>query len=177
MAFKKSGKPYSAAEALKSGVFSTREVLPDEDPAELEALSREYHENFRPATPEERDLVDDLVHYTWLKRRFRRLEALLAAEGGNAIGQTRLQARMDAAHRNYRQSLADLTARQEARRTAEHAAEQPQAPENSRTSAKLGSFGKAPAEASRQSEPARKPDRKGSKTGPNGSFDPPTWIN
>jgi hypothetical protein len=173
---KKPGKARSAADALKSGVFSTREVLPDEDPAELEALSREYHDNFRPATPEERDLVDDLVHYTWLKRRFRRLEALIASDTENTIGQTRLQARMDAAHRNYRQSLADLTARQEARRAAERA-EHSQIPANASTSAKLGSFCKPPADAPRESGPERKSDRKRPRTGPNGSFDPPTWIN
>ena len=63
------GKAISAANALKSGIYSNREVLPDEDPAELEALSREYHDHFQPATPDERDLVDDLVSYTWLKRR------------------------------------------------------------------------------------------------------------
>src|SRR5436190_18488049 len=78
------GRANSAANALKSGIYSTREVLPDEDPAELEALSREYHDHFKPATPDERDLVDDLVSYTWLKRRFRRIEVvMLAVEAAN----------------------------------------------------------------------------------------------
>jgi hypothetical protein len=131
------GRAISAANALKSGIYSTREVLPDEDPAELEALSREYHDHFKPATPDERDLVDDLVSYTWFKRRFRRMEVLMLAVDAATVfrestvsvtGQVydrnsshlaRLQTRINAAHRNYRQSLADLTARQEARRTAE----------------------------------------------------------
>src|SRR5436190_19740476 len=79
-----SGKMISAANALKSGIYSTREVRPDVDPAELEALSREYHDHFKPATPDERDLVDDLVSYTWLKRRFRRIEVvMLAVEAAN----------------------------------------------------------------------------------------------
>ena len=73
------GKTISAANALKSGIYSTREVLPNEDAAALEALSREYHDHFKPATPDERDLVDDLISYTWLKRRFRRMEVLMLA--------------------------------------------------------------------------------------------------
>src|SRR5262252_8363610 len=73
------GKAVSSMNALKSGIFSNHEVLPDEDPAELEALKQEYHEHFQPAAPDERDLVDDLVSYSWLKRRFRRMEALLIA--------------------------------------------------------------------------------------------------
>jgi hypothetical protein len=134
-----SGKTISAANALKSGIYSTREVLPDEDPAELEALSREYHDHFKPATPDERDLVDDLVSYTWFKRRFRRIEVVMLAVDAatvfrestvsitsqvydrNSSHLARLQTRINAAHRNYRQSLADLTARQEARRAAEAA--------------------------------------------------------
>src|SRR5215831_16050925 len=73
------GKAASSRNALKSGIYSNREVLPDEDPAELEALKQEYHGHLQPVTPDERDLVDDLVSYTWLKRRFRRMEALLVA--------------------------------------------------------------------------------------------------
>jgi len=133
------GKAISAANALKSGIYSSREVLPDEDPAELEALTREYHDHFKPATPDERDLVDDLVSYTWLKRRFRRMEVLMLAVDAATVfsestvsvtGQVydrnssklaRLQSRINAAHRNYRQSLADLTSRQEARRAADAA--------------------------------------------------------
>ena len=167
------GKAVSAANALKSGIYSTREVLPDEDPAELEALSREYHDHFQPATPDERDLVDDLVSYTWLKRRFRRMEVVILAVDAATIwrestvsvtGQCyernlrnlgRLQTRINAVHRNYRQSLADLTARQEARRAAElreaavsQAAEpapsQVQPTENKPTSPELGSFRQDP---------------------------------
>jgi hypothetical protein len=133
------GKAVSSRNALKSGIYSNREVLPDEDPAELEALKQEYYSHFQPASPDERDLVDDLVSYTWLKRRFRRMEALLVAvDSDKTIYQnrvsttghvydyklrdfTRLQTRMNAAHRNYRQSHADLIALQAARRAAEAA--------------------------------------------------------
>src|SRR5437764_2146339 len=131
------GRSISAANALKSGIYSTREVLPNEDAAALEALTRGYHDHFKPATPDERDLVDDLVSYTWLKRRFRRMEVLMLAVDAATVFRestvsvtaqvydrtssrlARLQTRINAAHRNYRQSLADLTARQEARRAAE----------------------------------------------------------
>ena len=159
------GKAISAANALKSGIYSTREVLPDEDPAELEALSREYHDHFQPATPEERDLVDDLVSYTWLKRRYRRIEVVILAvhaatlykestvsvtgqvydQNSKTLG--RLQTRINAAHRHYRQSLADLTARQQARRAAQAARPEPrnrhlppQPAQKQAASAELGSF-------------------------------------
>ena len=170
------GRAISAANALKSGIYSTREVLPDEDPAELEALSREYHDHFKPPTPDERDLVDDLVSYTWLKRRYRRIEVVMLAVDAATVfrestvsitGQVydrnssnlgRLQTRINAAHRNYRQSLTDLVARQEARRAAElreagvpqpprPAAPLPQPAETEPASAELGSFCKPPDEA------------------------------
>jgi hypothetical protein len=169
------GKAISQMNALKSGIYSTREVLPDEDPAELEALTGEYHDHFKPATPDERDLVDDLVSYTWLKRRFRRMEVLMLAVDAATVfrestvsvtGQVydrnsshlaRLQTRINAVHRNYRQSLADLTSRQEARRAAElrepapepprpaapqpqPAAPSPQPAETEAAYAQLGSF-------------------------------------
>ena len=41
----------SAANALKSGIYSTREVLPDEDPAELEALSASIVTTSSPLPP------------------------------------------------------------------------------------------------------------------------------
>jgi hypothetical protein len=170
------GRAISAANALKSGIYSTREVLPDEDPAELEALSREYHDHFQPAAPDERDLVDDLVSYTWFKRRFRRMEVLMLAVDAATVfrestvsitGQVydrnsshlaRLQTRINAAHRNYRQSLADLTARQQARRAAEAAEAArpeprtaplplPQPADSEPLPAELGSFCNAPESA------------------------------
>src|SRR5215472_15129072 len=79
------GKAASSMNALKSGIYSNREVLPDEDPAELEALKQEYHDHFQPATPDERDLVDDLVSYSWQKRRFRRMEALMIAVDADSV--------------------------------------------------------------------------------------------
>src|ERR1041385_2703195 len=66
----------------------------------------------------------------------------------------RLQTRINATHRNYRQTLADLTARQEARRAAELREAAPQAPEAASqliekepASPKWGSFGKSPVSA------------------------------
>src|SRR5215472_14502837 len=79
------GKAASSRNALKSGIFSNREILPDEDPAELEALKQEYHDYFQPATPDERDLVDDLVSYSWQKRRFRRMEAVMIAVDADSV--------------------------------------------------------------------------------------------
>jgi len=52
-------------------------VIPGEDPAELDALAGEYHQQFQPRTPVERYLVNTLVNCDWLRRRLMRLQAEL----------------------------------------------------------------------------------------------------
>ncbi len=71
------GKRASAQNALQSGIYAEREVLPFEDATQLEALIGEYHDRFRPTTPEARALVDSLIHNEWLLRRLRRAEAAI----------------------------------------------------------------------------------------------------
>jgi hypothetical protein len=56
-------------------------VIPGEDPAELEALARDYHAQFRPSTPEQLFLVETLIHADWLRHRYLRLEAAITNQG------------------------------------------------------------------------------------------------
>jgi hypothetical protein len=126
------GQARSSSNALKSGIHAESdlgpptEVLPWEDPAERAALRAEYHAHHQPRTPEERAMVDNLVHGEFLSRRFRRSEVQIvvskipagadpAAEA--VIGQAyaaasgelgRLQRRMDANNRNFHRDLDEL---------------------------------------------------------------------
>ena len=71
------GKTASRFNAVKHGVDARSLVIPGEDPAELEALAHDYHEQFRPVGPLESFLVDTLVQSDWNKRRYARAEAQL----------------------------------------------------------------------------------------------------
>src|SRR5215831_18953470 len=68
------GKAASAKNALKTGMYAQSLTIFDENPADLEHLIDEYFQRFQPATPEERALVDTLVHADWQLRRLRRIE-------------------------------------------------------------------------------------------------------
>ena len=52
-------------------------IIPGEDPAQLEALTAEYHRQSQPATPLTRFLVDSLIDAEWQLRRFRTIEVQL----------------------------------------------------------------------------------------------------
>ena len=71
------GKAVSRFNALKTGIHAESEVIPGEDPAELEKLAADYHQRFVPATPEECFLVDSLVDADWQMRRLRKARAQL----------------------------------------------------------------------------------------------------
>src|SRR5690348_8883320 len=69
------GKAISRFNALKSGINAQAQIIPGEDPAELEALLAEYEDQFQPAAALQRFLVDSLVAADWQLRRLRRVEA------------------------------------------------------------------------------------------------------
>jgi len=69
------GKSTSRFNALKHGIFATHQIMFDETAEDLAELAAEYHEHHRPSNPEERFLVDTLVHNEWRLRRMRRVEA------------------------------------------------------------------------------------------------------
>src|SRR4051794_31061869 len=69
------GKAAASRNALKTGIDAQAEtMLPFEDPAKLEALTRDYYDRFHPGTPEQRCLVDVLISGEWQLRRFRAIE-------------------------------------------------------------------------------------------------------
>ncbi len=71
------GKAASRLNALRHGADARLSVIPGEDPAELEALARDYHAQFRPASPEQIFLVETLIQSDWLRRRYMCLEAAI----------------------------------------------------------------------------------------------------
>src|SRR5947209_12292890 len=72
------GKARIVAANLTSGIHAKSEVLPWEDAKSLEQLKSEYYRHHRPASPEARFLVDELIACDWSLRRFRRIDANLA---------------------------------------------------------------------------------------------------
>jgi len=123
------GKTISSQNALGSGIFAESETIRDENASDLEALAASYYDRFRPAAPEQRCLVDILVHSEWTLRRLRRAEAQLweqnadwsqpsIAENLHPLGRTlnydgskvfaRLQHRITATQRNFERALKDL---------------------------------------------------------------------
>jgi hypothetical protein len=119
------GKSVTRMNALKSGLHAESLVIWKEDPAALAALSAEYHAQFAPATPVERDLVDTLVHDQWLIRRFRRTEAEIFHYKEHFIGGmaweilpkvyhaiaedlARIQPRLNSVERSYHRALKQL---------------------------------------------------------------------
>jgi hypothetical protein len=115
------GKAVSRFNALKSGIHAKSQVIPGEDPAELEALAQEYREEFTPKSPSEMVLVDSLIAGDWQLRRLRKVEALLwrefadttaAADLLEAYGRNKaldqVQRRIQTTERSYRQTLKQI---------------------------------------------------------------------
>jgi len=118
------GKAVSRMNALKTGIYAKEEVvLATEKVEDLQRLTAEYYDQFAPTTPEQRALVDALINDEWLLRRFRTIEAQVltnlirlsgAGELESPLGRVipncdqileRLQRRVNATRRNFRQSL------------------------------------------------------------------------
>lgn len=144
------GKAVSRFNALQSGIHAASLVIPGEDPAELAALTTEYHRQFQPCTSLERFLVDAIVSADWQLRRLRTIEAQLWAKELTpvenvtpSLGEvfdrardifTRLQRRMDAAERSYYRALKELQRAQASRQ------EPLEEPEEFPEDLQLGSF-------------------------------------
>jgi hypothetical protein len=62
---------------MKSGLYTETLVIRGEYPDELDRLKAEYHREFRPATPRERDLVDSMIRNEWFIRRMGFVETQL----------------------------------------------------------------------------------------------------
>ena len=70
------GKEVSSRNALKTGIFSKRRLLSDEDPADYEALVKALRSTFNPATVVEHLLIDRAAMG---RQRIARLERAEAA--------------------------------------------------------------------------------------------------
>ena len=71
------GKAASSMNALKTGIHAKSIIIPGEKAADLQRLIEEYYSYHQPATPEARDLVDDLIRSAWTLRRLDTSEASL----------------------------------------------------------------------------------------------------
>ena len=142
------GKAASRFNALKSGIDAQAQVIPGEDPAQLEALIAEYQERFDTSVPERRMLVDTLIACEWLSRRLNRAEASFwqfeahrtessFSSNNHPEGRVlflsdkvfdRLQRRVNANHRNYDRALKQLKSSEDAAAGATEDAQSNQQP-------------------------------------------------
>src|SRR5258708_32057889 len=154
------GKAASSMNALKSGIDAQSHIIPGEDAVALEALTVEYLQRFLPTVPEERVFVDILIRDDWQLRRLNKVEAQLwqyrmedlsHLDEDSPLGHvfhyedkefSRLQRRLDATERSYRNALLDLERLQSARRAAAEAIPDPPPPpqpvENKSAPPKIG---------------------------------------
>jgi hypothetical protein len=143
------GKAVSRFNALQSGIDSISEIIRGEDYNELAELACDYYHRWRPVLPEERVLVDALVHAEWELRRLRKVEAHLWShyeavsvgwDGSKSYAHLgmifergagdfmRLQRRMDATLRAYHLNLEKLQAMEEQVADVEEEQPEPAAP-------------------------------------------------
>ncbi len=64
------GKAKSSMNAFKTGIDSKSEVMPNENRAELDELTADFHCDYAPAGAGERALVDTMIKMEWLNRRY-----------------------------------------------------------------------------------------------------------
>ncbi|HLH17947.1 MAG TPA: hypothetical protein VKX45_12035 [Bryobacteraceae bacterium] len=95
------GKAISRMNAFRSGIHSENLVIRGEWPDELETLTEEYHREFQPATPCERDLVDAIVRNEWISRRMSLIEAELWGHHYQTAAATRPNNRFDVLDRHW----------------------------------------------------------------------------
>ncbi|MGA3239983.1 MAG: hypothetical protein ABSG03_27225 [Bryobacteraceae bacterium] len=116
----------------KNGIDAPHQIMFDETAEGLAELAAEYHQHHSPANPDERFLVDALIHSEWRLRRMRRTEAELwdtatnaflaknmeapACSSGDAFATAsgefeRLQRIANSCERTYHRSLKELRAK------------------------------------------------------------------
>jgi hypothetical protein len=152
------GKSTSRLNALKSGIDAHSTIIRGEAAADLEALTVEYLARFNPATPEERFYVDILIRDDWQRRRLAQVESqvwehkiqdIYKEQEGCVLGQAfvlgsdvfaRLQRRIEATERSYRQALKEL----QQLRAAEPTSEPSQPSDSEPTSPEIGFVPESP---------------------------------
>jgi len=159
-------QPPSGFDALKHGIVANNQIMFDESEPDLAQLDAEIRDQYKPANPTERFLVDSLVHNEWRLRRMRVVEAALWDHAGNvflaehtesptcnsahaftagAAAFERLQRIVNACERNYHRALKELQRLQAAQSKAGLAAvKSPQPEQSTPTSTPLASFRRTP---------------------------------
>jgi len=79
------GKARSSQNALRHGLLSRTPVLPSEDQAAYEQHCRQFFDEYRPATPTETQLTQELADTAWRLNRIPALEANLLKRAGQAM--------------------------------------------------------------------------------------------
>jgi hypothetical protein len=79
------GNAVSSLNALKFGVYAKTPIIFDESPQDLADLTAEFQEQYHPANPTERSLVDTLSNSEWRQRRLLNSEAALWEHNANRI--------------------------------------------------------------------------------------------
>jgi len=64
------GRAISSQNALKTGIDAKADVIRTESRASYDALIATLYTRFRPSTPEQRRLADNLIRTEWLSRRY-----------------------------------------------------------------------------------------------------------
>jgi hypothetical protein len=78
-----SGKQRSALNALRHGLTAASAVLPSEDQAAFDTHRRGFFDEYRPATPTETQLVQELADTSWRLNRIPLLEADLLSRAAH----------------------------------------------------------------------------------------------
>lgn len=115
------GRAISSQNAIKTGIHAQSEIIRTESQPDYAHLIAEYYQRFRPAAPEERALVDDLIRAEWLGRRYMQAAAKLwqndAAFLENSTYICRAQRCIGSTQRNFAAALKQLLAIQAKRRS------------------------------------------------------------
>jgi hypothetical protein len=74
------GKQRSSQNALRHGLTAASAVLPSEDPAAYQRHCRQFLDEYKPATPTESHLTQELADIAWRLNRIPLLEAELFAQ-------------------------------------------------------------------------------------------------
>jgi hypothetical protein len=78
-----SGKQRSSLNALRHGLTTASAVLPSEDQAAFDAHRRGFFDEYKPATPTETQLVQELADTSWRLNRIPLLEAEVLSRAAN----------------------------------------------------------------------------------------------
>ncbi len=79
------GKQRSSQNALRHGLTAASPVLRSEDPAAFDAHRRRFLDEYKPATPTESQLVQELVDTSWRLNRIPLLEADVLARAAAPV--------------------------------------------------------------------------------------------